>query len=170
MSRLSRGRADRTRPEVSPPPDMPPAVATAAEPSWTVPTVFVAVLAIAYGYAAIRGSVGGFVLGSIAGVGAAFIAFKAYRAELAAGPGWLSTRDLFARHWVRTDQVVRIQDQPSGVDRVLTLHDRDGRHVGLMLADIRQYPKVRARLLADLRLSIAAGLVVPDGTRDRLGL
>lgn len=73
------------------------------------------------------------------------------------------------RHWVRTDQIVRVEDEATKVDRTLTLHDRDGRWVTVMLSELRDVPEARAQLARDLRTSQAAGLELTEATRQRLG-
>ncbi len=93
------------------------------------------------------------------------------RAELAVGRRWLSQRAMVGRRrWVRTDQIVRVDDEVSGVDRSLTLHDRDGRRAMVMASQLRRAPELRAQLVRDLATSQAAGLDLPLATRERLGL
>lgn len=149
---------------------MPPALATWVPVRGQAALVAAVAAVICLVFAVLRGAhLEGWVV-AIVGVGAGYLALQTYRAELAAGRGWLSARVVTRRRWVRTDQVVRVRDEPSGIGRVLVLWDRDGRKVGLTESELRGAPAVRAQLAQDLGTAEAAGLQLEPATRERLGL
>lgn len=156
--------------DVPAPPGLPPAVSAVRHPPTTALLVLLVVLVLALGYGAVRGGGPWLFLLALGLVGGAFMAVQTARFALAAGPGWLSVRGLTRRRWVRTDQLVSLKDGPVGVDRVLTLRDRDGRRLGVQLSELRGAEQAHAQVLRDLRTSIGAGLAVSDVTRRRLGL
>lgn len=152
------------------PPGMPPALATWLPVRGRGALVAATAAPVCLVLAVLRGAqLDGWVF-AIVGAGAGYLALQTYRAELAAGSGWLSARGVTRRRWVRTDQVVRVRDEPSGVDRVLVLWDRDGRKVGVTASELRGAPAVRGQLARDLATAEADGLQLAPATRERLGL
>lgn len=157
-------------PVVPPPPGLPPAVATHAAATGDSRKVAAIVAVVCLGYGALRGAAFDTWIVGIAAVGGGFMALQTRRFELAAGPGWLSVREIGRRRWVRTDQLVEVHEGASGVDRILTLRDRNGRKVGVLAGELRGAPEVRIQLARDLRTSMTGGLELKPTTRHHLGL
>ena len=73
-----------------------------------------------------------------------------------AGPGWLHIRRIKGGSWVRTDQLVEVR--AGGITEViLRLRDRDGRRLSIPWSEVATTPALVARLLKDVRTSVAGG-------------
>lgn len=148
------------RPAPPPDPALPPAVGTLrARRSDVVMTVvvFVAIVGL---YAVARGLSFAYAdeLAPWVVLPAVVIGVRTARLELTVGPGWVASREFGTRHWVRTDQLVRVRDTSSGpLDRNLDMVDADGRKASISLRDLRERPELHRRFSADVRRSIEAG-------------
>lgn len=161
--------SDSTAPTWAPP-GLPPATARGARDHRSAVTGGLVFLGVSLAFAVLRGvrpGDFGLVLFVLAFVGAvtAFLTLKLLRAEVLAGPGWLSGRELVRRRWVRSDQLASVEVTRSGIERVLTFRDVHGRKVGLVMADLALDPAVRRQLARDVRASLESGAEV--GTEGR---
>jgi len=104
------------------------------------------------------------------GVGLGLILLKATRSRVWVGPGWIATRGLVRRSYVRTDQLVSCRDVRSGLDRLVLMQDRDDRKVGVMRAELQHGAAVLEQLRRDVAQSRRDGLDLPVSTATLLGL
>ena len=89
---------------------------------------------------------------------AVFFLLTVRRHVLAAGRGWLSSREYVKTRWVRTDRLVRLSWSLCGTEPILTLVDDEGRKVGVSRSDLRECFALTAQVTADVRRSLAGGL------------
>jgi hypothetical protein len=94
----------------------------------------------------------------IVGLSAAYLLFAQRRHVFAAGPGWLSSREFIATRWVRTDRLVKLAEGASGIERVLTFVDDEGRRVGLTRTDLQSDAALTAQVRVDVTRSLERGL------------
>jgi hypothetical protein len=155
------------------PQGMPAATARAAGDRRSAASTALVFLAFGAGFAVLRGARPEtfrslLPLALFIAAVAAFMALKAARTEILAGPGWIATREIVRRRWVRSDQLSSVKVHRSGLTYVLTLRDRDGRKVGLVPSDLDMDPTVRRRLAADVRTSARDGADIAPVARELL--
>lgn len=158
------------------PADLPPAVAR-YQPSWGSATVTSLALLVVLGlYVGARALTGAdwsgstITLISIAGASALFMLLAQRRLVLAAGPGWLSSRDYVKTRWVRTDRLVGLSWSTGGVEQLLTLVDDEGRRVVITRTELSADAGVTDQVVADVRRSLTGGLQADHRALAVLGL
>ena len=146
------------------PDDLPPAVAR-YQASWRTVAMFgLAVLVICgleVGWEVVTGTDPSAVLNYwtlAAGVSILLIVLKERWHVLAAGPGWLSSREFVRTRWVRTDRLVRLSWEMGGRIPVLTLVDDKGRRVVITSTDLYEDARLAIQVKDDVRRSLAGGL------------
>lgn len=166
--------SDTRSPVIAPPPGQSRTVAT-FQPSRA--TVLAALAVFALVGVALLVSRGGFASGrrvqdTLVVLGLSLpIVLLAGRVQIAAGSGWVSVRNGVARRrWVRSDDVVDVHQTVTFTGVMLRLKDREGRKVSLTSGDVGQNARLAGQLRADLRTSMARGLVLPVQTRQAFGL
>lgn len=155
------------------PPGLPPAVARAQPAGRSVIKGAVGLVAFGVVFGLIRGVRPGdvpFALAMLAFVVAvaAYMAVRAARTEVVAGPGWLSVRGVFRRQWTRTDQLRSVKVHRSGFERVLEMRDGEGRKVDVIWSDLRLDDAIVRQVARDVRTSLAAGAEMPAEARQIL--
>jgi len=114
---------------------------------------------------------GGFTtLTSIAGASALFVLRTQRRNVVAAGPGWLWSREYVKTRWVRTDRLVRLSWSLSGIEQLLTFVDDEGRRLGLTRTDLSADVRLTAQACRDVCRSLADRLKTDERALSVLGL
>lgn len=167
MSRTDPGR----RPKIAPPPGQRRAIAT-FQPGWSAVALgtgfMVAVLML---FGVLRGMRDPAELVLIASAITVPLAWLWSRTQVAAGAGWLSSRNMLGRRrWVRTDQVVKVTELNTYTGMLLYLRDDEGHKVCVESNDLAGNPLLLRQVQADLSTAIDRGLQLSSLARHGLQL